>query len=167
MPLTWKATFLFVTVATLILLPINWLILSDTLPIEKTINYSTSETNFIQMWIKLAAFIGLLLPGFAFVIWWRYPEAKKILGLYLIVLIVQIAAEQILSRVLFPSLVVFSGTMYTAFRIWQLWQGQQLLTAAQLNNYNPIVFSSLLWLLLLFWLSNLIVLFAVAWPRIL
>ncbi|WP_333325310.1 hypothetical protein [Microcoleus sp. Aus8_D1] len=90
------------------------------------------------------------------------------MGFYLVVLIVQIAAEQILSRVLFPSLVVFSGTMYTAFRIWQLWQGQQLVTAmAQLNNHNPIVVSSLLWLLLLFWSSNLIVLFAVAWPRIL
>ncbi|WP_333394020.1 hypothetical protein [Microcoleus sp. Aus8_D2] len=138
------------------------------MPIAKTINYSTSETNFIQIWIKLAVFIGLLLPGIALFIWWRSPEPRKIMGFYLVVLIVQIAAEQILSRVLFPSLVVFSGTMYTAFRIWQLWQGQQLVTAmAQLNNHNPIVVSSLLWLLLLFWSSNLIVLFAVAWPRIL
>lgn len=168
MPFTWKATFLLVILATLILWPINWLISRDILPIEKTINYSTSETNFIQLWIKLAVFIGLLLPGVAFLISWRYPEPRKILGFYLVVLIVQIAAEQILSRVLFPSLVVFSGTIYTAFRIWQLWQGQQLVTAtALINNHNPIVFSSLLWLLLLFWSSNLIVLFAVAWPRIL
>lgn len=167
MPFTWKATLLFITFTTLILFPINWLILSEVLPIQKTINYSTSENNFIQLGIKLAAFIGLLLPGVAFKISERYPELRKMLGFYLVILIVQIAAEQILSRVLFPSLVVFSGTIYTAFRIWQLWQGQQLVTATQLNNHNPILFSSLLWLLVLFWSSNLIVLLAVARPRIL
>lgn len=159
---------MFVIFATLILWWINWLMFSNIWPIEKTIDYSISETNFIRAWLKLAAFIGLLLPGVAFLISWRYPEPRKIIGFYLVVLIVQIAAEQILSRVLFPSLVVFSGTMYTAFRIWQLWQGQQLLTAtAVINNHNPIFFSSLLWLLLFFWLGNSIVLLAVAWPTIL
>lgn len=168
MPFTWKTTLLFVTSATLLLLPINWLMIGATLPIKKTIDYSTWETNFIQVWIKIAAFIGLLLPVVAFLVWRRYLEHRKILGFYLVVLIVQIAAEQILSRVLFPSLVVISGTIYTAFRIWQLWQGQQLVTAtAKINNYNPTIFSSLLWLLLLFWSSNLIVLFLVAWPSIL
>ena len=90
------------------------------------------------------------------------------MGFYLVVLIVQIAAESILSRVLFPSLVVITGTIYTVFRIGQVWQGQQLvMAAAQTNNHNSMIFSSLLWLLLLFWSSNLIVLFAVAWPSIL
>lgn len=95
MPFTWKITLLFITFASLILFPLNWLMLSDVLQIQKTFNYSTSETNFIQVWIKLAAFIGLLLPGLAFLIAWRYPEPKKMLEFYLIVLIVQIAAEQI------------------------------------------------------------------------
>jgi hypothetical protein len=96
-------------------------------------------------------------------VWWRYLDRRKILGFYLVVLIVQIAVEMIVSRVLFPSLVVMSGTIYTAFRIWQLWQGQQLVKAeVQINNYHSTIFSSLLWLLLLFWSSNLIVLFTVA-----
>jgi hypothetical protein len=87
---------------------------------------------------------------------------------YLVVLIVQIVAESILSRVLFPSLVVITGSIYTVFRICQLWQGQQLVMAAtQINNHNLIIFSSLLWLLLLFGSSNLIVIFAVSWPNIL
>ena len=87
---------------------------------------------------------------------------------YLVVLIVQIVAESILSRVLFPRLVVITGTIYTVFRICQLWQGQQLvMAAAQINNHNLIISSNLLWLLLFFWSSNLIVIFAVSWPNIL
>ena len=100
--------------------------------------------------------------------WWRYLDSRKILGFYLVVLIVQIAVEMIVSRVLFPSLVVMSGTIYTAFRIWQLWQGQQLVKAeVQINNDHSTIFSNLLWLLLLFLSSNLILLFTVAWPTIL
>lgn len=165
---TWKTTLLFVTCATLLLLPLNWLMLGDTLLIKKAIDYSISQTNFIRVWLKIAVFLGLLLPGVAFFVWWRYPEPRKIMEFYLVVLIVQIVAESILSRVLFPSLVVITGTIYTVFRICQLWQGQQLVMAtAQTNNHNLMIFSSLLWLLLLFWSSNLIVLFTVAWPSIL
>jgi hypothetical protein len=86
-PFTWKTTLLFVTFATLLLLPINWLILSDTLPLKKTIDYSTLETDFIRVWIKIAVVIGLLLPGLGFLVWRQYPEPRKILGLYLVVLI--------------------------------------------------------------------------------
>jgi hypothetical protein len=101
-------------------------------------------------------------------VWWRYLDPRKILGFYLVFLIVQIAVEMIVSRVLFPSLVVMNGTIYTAFRIWQLWQGQQLAKAeVQINNYHSTIFSGLLWLLLLFGSSNLIVLFTIAWPTIL
>ena len=165
---TWKTTLLFVTCATLLLLPLNWLMLGDTLLIKKAIDYSISQTNFIRVWLKIAVFLGLLLPGVAFFVWRRYPEPRKIMGFYLVVLIVQIVAESILSRVLFPSLVVITGTIYTIFRIWQLWQGKQLVNAGvQTNNHNPIIFRILLWLLLLFWSSNLIVLFTVAWPSIL
>lgn len=165
---TWKKTLLFVAGTTLLLVAIDWLILSDILPIEKTIDYSALQANFIQAWIKLAVVIGLLLPIIALFVWWRYLEPRKVLGFYLVVLIVQIAAEMILSRVLFPSLVVMSGTIYTAFRIWQLWQGQQLVKAGvQIHSESPTVFNNLLWLLLLFWSSNLIVLFVVSWPTIL
>lgn len=165
---TWKRILLFVACTTLLVLVINWLIFSDILPIQKTIDYSALQANFILLWIKLAAFIGLLLPLIALFFWWRYLEYRKILGFYLVVVIVQIAAEMIVSRVLFPSLVVISGTIYTAFRIWQLWQGQQLVMATdRTNNHRPTIFSSLLWLLLLFWSSNLIVLFTVVWPTIL
>jgi hypothetical protein len=139
---TWKKTLLFVACTTVLLLALNWLMLGDTLPIEKTIDYSALQANFIQIWIKLAAFIGLLLPIIAFFVWWRYLDRRKILGFYLVVLIVQIAVEMIVSRVLFPSLVVMSGTIYTAFRIWQLWQGQQLVKAeVQINNYHSTIFS--------------------------
>lgn len=148
---------MFVACTTVLLFALNWLILSDTLPIEKTIDYSALQVNFIQIWIKIAAFIGLLLPIIAFFVWWRDLDSRKTLGFYLVVLIVQIAVEMIVSRVLFTSLVVMIGTIYTAFRIWQLWQGQQLVKAeVQINNYHSTIFSGLLWVLLLFWSSNLL-----------
>ncbi|MFM9266890.1 hypothetical protein [Tychonema sp. BBK16] len=50
---TWEKTLLFVAYTTLLLLVVNWLILSDILPIKKTIDYSAVQANFIQIWIKL------------------------------------------------------------------------------------------------------------------
>jgi hypothetical protein len=42
-----KKMLLFVACTTVLLLALNWLILSDTLPIEKTIDYSALQANFI------------------------------------------------------------------------------------------------------------------------
>jgi len=57
---TWKTTLLLVICATLLLWQINWLMLGDTLPIKKAIDYSPSETNFIKFWMKIAVVIGVL-----------------------------------------------------------------------------------------------------------
>lgn len=116
----------------------------------------------------MAILVGLLLPGIAFLVWIRQKELREFLGFYLLVLIIQIVTEQVLSSVLFPSIVVVTGSIYTAFRVWQLWQGQQLMTTtAQPDTRIRTIIGSLLWLLLLFWSSNLIMLLVIAWPSIL
>lgn len=167
-PLTWKTTFSFVTLATLLILLIGWLTINSTLPVKLVIDYSDWAIKFIHFWVVLAILIGLLLPGIAFFVWIRQKELRLVLGSYLLVLIIQIVTEQILSSVLFPSIVVVIGSIYTAFRLWQLWQGQQLMTiTAQPGTRSRTIMGSLLWLLLLFWSSNLIMLLVVAWPSIL
>lgn len=166
--LTWKTTLLSVVIATLLILLIGWLTISGTLPVKLTIDYSDWGSRFIQIWVVLAILIGLLLPGIAFFVWIRHLELRRVLGLYLLVLIIQIVTEQVLSTVLFPSIVVVIGSIYTALRLVQLWQGQQLITTtARLGTGSRTIMGSLWWLLLLFWSSNLIMLFLLAWPSIL
>lgn len=116
----------------------------------------------------IAIFVGILLPRTAFFVWIRHPEPRKVLGFYLLVLSVQIVTEQVLSRALFPSIVVAIGTIYTAFRLWQLWQGQKLLaTNSQTVVPHRKLMYVLLWLILLFWLSNLLMLLVLPWRLIL
>ena len=168
MPFGWKTALSFVALATLLILLIGWLTISGALPVKLVINYSDWASRFIQFWIVAAISIGLILPGIAFLVWIRHPEPRLILGLYLLVLIIQIATEHVLSSVLFPSIVVITGSIYTAFRLWQLWQGQQLMIrVAQTGTHSRTIMRGLLWILLLFWSSNLLVLLVLVWPSIL
>lgn len=167
-PLNWLTTLSFLTFATLLIILTSWLGISGALPIKMAMAYSNSEFNFIRVWMGLAISIGVLLPSAAFFVWIRHPEPRKVLGFYLLVLIIQIMTEVVLSSVLFPSIVVFIGTIYTPFRLWQLWQGQQILAInTQLSLHNRRLLVYLLWLTLLFWLSNLIILLVIAWPSVL
>ena len=167
-PLTWKTTLSSVILTTLLILLIGWLIINGTLPVKQVMDFSDWAINFIQFWVLVAIFIGLLLPGIAFFTWIRQKELRRVLGFYLLILIVQIVTEQVLSSVLFPSIVVVIGSIYTALRLVQLWQSQQLMTTtAQHGTLSHTLISSLWWLLLLFWSSNLIMLLVLAWPSIL
>jgi hypothetical protein len=165
---SWKITLSFVSVVTLIILLIGWLITHDALPLSQVIHYSEPEANFIRLWVKIALAIGVLLPVIGFMIWIRDRDSRKVLGFYLLVLIIQIVTEQILSSVWFPSIVVIVGTLYTIFRLWQLWQGQQLIASTpQLGTDSSTILKGLLWFMLLFWFSNILMLLIVAWPSIL
>jgi hypothetical protein len=163
--MTWKITLSFVVSATLLTLAVGWLITTGAIPIQKTIQFSDAERAFMQVWMGLAIAIGLILPGVAWLIGFKYPQLRKILGSYLSVLIVQIITEQIFSSVVFPSLVVVIGTIYTTFRLWQLWQGHQLICTFQSSSRKWI--SALLSILGLFWSSNLIMLLTLGWSSVL
>jgi hypothetical protein len=165
--MTWKTILSFVLFATLLTIVVGWLITTGVLPIQKTIHFSDAERSFMGIWIKLAIALGLILPGIAGLVWIKYPQPRKVLGLYLSVLIIQIVTEQLFSSIAFPSLVVMIGTVYTVFRIWQLWQGQQLVRQVSWTVSSRNWMSALLWLLGLFWSSNLIMLLTLGWSSVL
>ena len=106
--MTWKTTLLFIVLATLVVILLGWPTSIGILPISQMINYSDAGLRFIRVWILLAIAIGLIVPTITFVIWFKYPEIRKIFGLYLLVLIIQIVTEQIVS-IWLPSLVVIIG----------------------------------------------------------
>lgn len=165
--MTWKVVFAFVILTTLITLLMSWLIPMGVLPIQQVIQYSAAGRNFIQVWIKLAVTVGLILPGVAWLLWFRNLQSRRILDFYLSVLIIQIVSEQVFRGVLFPSLVVIIGTLYTAFRIWQLWRGRQLIWHNSWDFSNRKRLNLLLSILLVFWCSNLIMLLTLGWSSIL
>ncbi|MHC5828715.1 MAG: hypothetical protein ACYT04_75635, partial [Nostoc sp.] len=103
--MTWKTTLLFIVLATLVVILLGWPTSIGILPISQMINYSDAGLRFIRVWILLAIAIWLIVPTITFVIWFKYPEIRKIFGLYLLVLIIQIVTEQIVS-IWLPSLVV-------------------------------------------------------------
>ena len=163
-PSTWKTTISFLFLSTLLILFVGWLTISGTLPIDRAIDYSNEQISFLKVWMTTAIFVGVLLPAIALGFWVRQPKPRKVLGFYLLVLIVQIVTERVLSEVLFSSITVTVGTIYTAFRLWQLWQGRKLL-AANIQTIVPKqkLLSGLLWLMLFFWLSNLLMLVLLPW----
>ncbi|MBE9060756.1 hypothetical protein [cf. Phormidesmis sp. LEGE 11477] len=133
----------------------------------QTIEFADGGVRFIRVWMNLAIAIGVILPAAAFVIGFRQAIARKIFGFYSLLLSIQIVTEQILSQIWMPSLVITVGTLYTAFRVWQLWQGLRLIHSAQKQRSRHKLLTSILWLVFCFWFSNLVMLLTLAWPTIL
>jgi hypothetical protein len=164
--MTWETSFSFIGIATLLVIAIAWLISLKILPIATDLNYKEAGLRFIQVWIWLAISIGIVLPGIAFLVWFDRPEYRNVFGFYLLVIIIQILTEQFTAKILFSSLVVPIGTVYTIFRLWQVWQGQQLIQSTTQDGLSYNLAIALLWLLFLFWSSNLIMLLTLGWSSI-
>jgi hypothetical protein len=162
--MTWKTILSFVLFATLLTLLVGWLTARGILPIRDGIEYSDAESNFFRIWLGLAIVIGLLVPTIAWLYWREQLAYHQILSFYLAALVIQIVTEQVSSTIGFPSLVVTIGTIYTWFRLWQIWQGYQQMQTVAGNN---LLMGGLLWLLGLFWFGNVIFLLTVGWPSIL
>ncbi len=160
--MTWKTVLSFIASATLLILLGGRLIRANVLPIQSEILYSKAEQNFVQIWIQIAIAVGLFLPLLAFFVGIRHSTVRTVFGFYLLVLMIQIATEQFCSHIFSRSLSVLIGTLYTVFRLWQLWRGRRIL---KINSQGEQLTQSLLWLLLLFWSANLIFLFVVGWSR--
>lgn len=165
--MTRRAVFSFVLLATLITLLMSWLIPMGVLPIQQIISHNAAGRSFIQVWFKLAITVGLILPSIAWLLWFRNPQPRRILDFYLSVLIIQILTERVFISLLFPSLAVIIGTLYTAFRIWQLRHGQQLIRQNSWDFSNRKQLNVLLSILLVFWCSNLVMLLTLGWSGIL
>jgi predicted lysophospholipase L1 biosynthesis ABC-type transport system permease subunit len=160
--MSWKTILAFVLFATLSTSIVGWLTATEILPLRQMIRYSDAERNFLRIWLVLAIVIGVIVPAIAWFVWRDRLIYRQILGFYLATLVIQIATEQIVSSIVFPSLVVTIGTLYTLFRLWQIWRGYQLIQTVPENSSM----SGLLGLLGLFWFGNTIFLVTVGWPSI-
>lgn len=73
-----------------------------------------------------------------------------------------------MGKIWFPSMVVIIATIYTPIRIWQLWRNLlEIKLADQIDVKSRMIIKSLLWLLILFWSANLVVIFGLSWPVVL
>lgn len=149
----------FLVIATLLSMGLGWSIKVGNLPLRTVMAYSERESQFIQVWVKIALLIGVIVPFVMLITLWDQLIVRQFLGSYLGVVAVQLACEVSFSRWFVKSIVVIIGTIYTIFRLWQLWEGLHLTKYAQPE-------LGLLWLILLFWVGNLIMLFFMAIPSI-
>jgi hypothetical protein len=158
-PNNWITIGLFMAIATLLSLEVGWLTKRGALPLTSAIPYSEAQQQFLKIWVNIALAIGIILPLVMAIVFWQQPILRQFFSYYLSVVFVQLTSEITFSRWLCQSVVVTIGTLYTAFRIWQLW------FALQLTIY-PQPWLGLLWLVLLFWVANLVMLLTMAYPTI-
>ena len=149
----------FCAIFSIISIAFGWLVKQGQLPFKQNINSSDRQVRFLQVWVKLALVLGVIIPGILLAASWNNIELRRLLVAYLLAVAVQLLSEKIFSQWLCPSVVVEIGLVYTSYRIWQLMFG-----FLSLDNS---IFSILLGLVLLFWIANLIMLLLMSVPTIL
>ena len=158
-PNNWVTVFSFCAIATLLSVGYGWLVKQEKLPFNSVMAYTDAQFQFIKVWINIALLFGIIIPIVIWIALWDTPIVRAFFHYYLFAVAVQLASERILNRTLCTSAVVISGTLYTGFRIWQLWSGLNLIT-------YPQPWLLLFWSVLLFWVANMIMLITVAIPSI-
>ena len=159
-PNNWFTVLAFCAVATFLSVSYGWLVEKEKLPLNSVIAFNDTQTQFIEVWAKVAGLLGIILPIVMWIVFWDKPIVRNFFSCYLVAVVVQLASETGFSRTLCKSVVVIIGTLYTVFRIWQLWSGLHLII-------YPQPWLALLWLVLLFWVANIIMLTTMAIPSIL
>ena len=158
-PNNWFTVFGFCAIATFLSVSFGWLVKKEKLPFNSVIAFNDAQVQFIKVWAKVAAVIGIIIPVVMWIVFWNQSIVRNFFSCYLLAVVVQLASETGFSRTLCKSVVVIIGTLYTGFRIWQLWEGLHLIT-------YPQPWLALLWLVLLFWVANMIMLTTMAIPSI-
>lgn len=159
-PNNWLTVFSFIALATLLSVSYGWLVKKEKLPFNSVMAFSDAQWQFMKVWVKVALLLGVILPLVMWVIFGDQPVLRQFFNCYLLAVVVQLASEISLSRIFCKSVVVIIGTLYTGFRIWQLWSGLHSFT-------YPQPWLGLLWLVFFFWAANIIMLTTMAIPSIL
>ncbi|WP_299405446.1 hypothetical protein [Acaryochloris sp. IP29b_bin.148] len=115
-------------------------------------------------WHMVVALMGLLMPILMRVWHRRQRLICRILDAYLIVFIAQILSELILTPIFLRGIAVIIGSLYSTFRLLQLWQSQTWVTKA---SHLPQWFTLFLWSLMAIWLINLLRFILYRWPVLL
>ncbi|AFZ35346.1 hypothetical protein Sta7437_1788 [Stanieria cyanosphaera PCC 7437] len=158
-PNHWLTVWLFIAIATCLSGGVGWLVKHQILKLKPIMAFSETQWQFMRIWVKVALVIGVILPTVMLVVFWERSLSRQFFSCYLLAVVVQLTSEISFSRWLCPSVVVTIGTVYTGFRIWQLWSGINLVS-------YPQPWLGFLWLVLLFWVANLIMLLTMAFPSI-
>lgn len=162
--LQWQSLLPILLVATAVIVLSGWLIDIGLWPLQPEPDLSSADFTVISVFLVVAVVLGLVLPLAAWIAWFRDSQVRRLLGAYLLMMVIQIATEQILIEVFFISAVVITGTLYTALRLVQLWQGQRLILAAPRRPKHAKWLLRLVRVLLGFWVCNLLMLLIVCWP---
>jgi hypothetical protein len=159
-PNNWLTVFFFIAIATLLSAIYGWLVKTGKLPFKSSMDYGDAQLQFMKVWVKVALLLGVIIPVVLWFVFWDQVVARQFFSCYLLVVVVQLASESSFKSIFCPSVVVIIGTLYTGFRIWQLWSGLHLTT-------YPMPWLGLLWLVFLFWVANMIMLISMPIPNIL
>lgn len=158
-PNNWSVAFSFCGIATFLSVIYGWLVKQGKLPFKSVMAFNNSQWQFMKVWVNVALLLGVILPTVLWLVFWHEPVLRSFFGCYLLVVAIQLISEIGFSRIYVKSVVVIIGTLYTGFRIWQLWVGLHQIT-------YPQPWLNLLWLVLLFWVANIIMLTTMAIPSI-
>ena len=158
-PNNWFTVLYFCAIATLLSASYGWLVKQEKLPFNLVMAYTDAQFKFIKAWINVALLLGIIIPIVIWIALWDITSVRTFFHYYLFAVAVQLASERILNLTLCTSAVVISGTLYTGFRIWQLWSGLHSSAYQQ-------PWLLLFWSVLLFWVANMIMLITVAIPSI-
>jgi hypothetical protein len=150
---------LFILLATCLSIGYGFGVKARRLPFTAELGFSDRQWQFIRWWVKLSLVAGILVPICLLVLNWQQPLARILWGSYLFTVVVQIVSERVFSRWLVQSTVVPIGFLYTAFRLWQLFDGYWRLTWSPLSLVGFGVVAS-------FWVANLVMLSASVIPTV-
>lgn len=162
---------LFVVIATIILMLVGLHMrqqrIVNALDVQAAIgSLPRVARRILPLWMRLAFVLGLLLPLVALVLWWHDALIVQVFLGYVIVLVVQLLSEGWLSRIFPGGISIWTGLLYTAYRLWTLAYGIGLL--ANVTNVMPqqTLVNVLLHSNLVFWSFNLLFLLLIALPSL-
>jgi Gamma-glutamyltranspeptidase len=126
-PTTLRSNLLFIAIATLLSVGAGLLMKTS---FSQT--YSPHNIIPIRLWMRLAVILTLVLPGLTLAICWRSLAARRLLVLYISVLVVQILTETLFRQWQLPRGINYIvGFIYTSYRLWQLWCYRQYIHSHQ------------------------------------
>lgn len=129
-PITVKTNVVFVIVVTLFLALTGWLTQTDILPslVETSLSQRFSPwNNFVplKIWMQLAVSLSLILPVFVLLVCWHKAIVRRMMLLYVVVMLVHVATEMTFNKLGLSSMNFIVGFTYTSYKVPQLWSYQQ------------------------------------------
>jgi hypothetical protein len=155
-----RQNVIFIAIATMVILAIALLHTIHRLPF--TLEIAPDQPLLPSVWHQFVAIVGLVLPAAAWILQRHHPNERHVLSGYLVVLLAQIITEIVLLQWFPRGMSVVIGTLYSGFRIVQLWQGQQALKSPPSPQWSWMKVG--LWVLFMIWGVNLIQFLIFRWP---